>query len=706
MPFFLLLCRSIVPISGHCAVHMSFIPLPITDPTWIFFVVLGVILFTPMLLERLRVPSIVGLIVVGVVIGPHGVHLLNRDASFEIFGKVGLYYIMFMASLSMNLTDVMRHRYVALAFGLISFALPFALGLGVNVWGLGMSWPAGLLVASMYAAHTLLTYPVVMRWGLSKHRSVGIAVGATIITNVLTLLVLAIVGGAYKPVGEGFNFFLLGARLVGLSVGIVVVFPWICRRFFRRFEDNVVQYIFVLTLVFLGAGLMEWVGMEGILGAFLVGLVLNREIPPAGPLMNHIEFVGNALFIPYFLIGVGMIINVQAMAADYGIFLTAGVMILTGAAGKILAAHTLRLMRFSAGEAQLVSGLSTARAAATLAIALVGYEIILPDGTHLLGDEIINASMFLILGSCIVASTLTERAARKLVLSGEAAQEDASADKDSLVVALSNPHMLIPLTNMALMLRSHGPTAQLTAVSVVLDDDAERRNEAQRSLDYAAKMAATVGVRMQTHCRRSVNAVTGIIHTAGEHEATDILIGLHSKKHIGETFYGKFATDLIASSSQQILIYRPLVPIHSLRRLHVIVPPRGEFDPGLKHWCRRIATLAEQTACRVSVYGEERTLRAVEGAWQAERRSLSADFHKFTPTEGLAGVAARTRPDHMAVFVLARRGMPSYHRRLEDIPGQLERYFSARSWMLIVPAALGSSSSSADGRNALTLSDR
>lgn len=422
--------------------------------------------------------------------------------------------------------------------------------------------------------------------------------------------------------------------------------------------------------------------------------------------MNHIEFVGNALFIPYFLIGVGMIINVQAMAADYGIFLTAGVMILTGAAGKILAAHTLRLMRFSAGEAQLVSGLSTARAAATLAIALVGYEIILPDGTHLLGDEIINASMFLILGSCIVASTLTERAARKLVLSGEAAQEDASADKDSLIVALSNPHMLIPLTNMALMLRSHGPTAQLTAVSVVLDDDAERRNEAQRSLDYAAKMAATVGVRMQTHCRRSVNAVTGIIHTAGEHEATDILIGLHSKKHIGETFYGKFATDLIASSSQQILIYRPLVPIHSLRRLHVIVPPRGEFDPGLKHWCRRIATLAEQTACRVSVYGEERTLRAVEGAWQAERRSLSADFHKFTPAEGLAGVAARTRPDHMAVFVLARRGMPSYHRRLEDIPGQLERYFSARSWMLIVPAALGSSSSSADGRNALTLSDR
>lgn len=684
---------------------MSIISLPITDPTWIFFVVLGVILFTPMLLERLRIPSIVGLIVAGVAIGPHGTHVLDRDASFEIFGKVGLYYIMFMASLGMNLTDVMRHRAAAAAFGLASFALPFALGLAVNVWVLGMTPAAGILVASMYAAHTLLTYPAVMRRGLSKHRAVGVAVGGTILTNVLTLLVLAVVGGVYKPDGEGFALLLLGARLAVLSAGIVVVLPWLCRKFFRRFDDNVVQYIFVLTLVFLGAGLMEWVGMEGILGAFLVGLALNREIPPAGPLMNHIEFVGNALFIPYFLIGVGMIINVQAMAADYGVFLVAGVMILTGSAGKILAAHGLRLLRFTAGEAQLVSGLSTARAAATLAIALVGYEIILPDGSRLLGDDIINAAMFLILGSCVVASTLTDRAARKIVLSGEATPESSAADKDSLVVALSNPRMVIPLTNMALMLRTPGATAQLTAVSVVLDDDGERMAEARRSLDYAAKMAAAVGVRMQTHCRRSVNAVTGLVHTAGEHEATDLLIGLHRKAHIGETFYGKFATDLIAATAQQILIYRPLVPIHSLRRLHIVVPRRGEFDPGLRRWCRRFATLAEQTACRLSVYGEASTLRAVEAVWAEGRHSLSADYHEHTDPRDFTSIAARTRPDHMVVFVLARRGMPSYRRSLEGVPAQLERLFSARSWMLVVPGRPGASST-ADARNTLSLSER
>lgn len=682
---------------------MSVPHLPVTDPTWIFFIVLGIILFMPMLLERLRVPSIVGLIVAGVIAGPHGVHLLDRDASFEIFGKVGLYYIMFLASLTMNLTDVKRHKYRTLTFGLISFALPFGVGLIVNIALLGFTLPASILVACMYAAHTLLTYPVVMQWGLAKHRAVGIAVGGTIITNILTLLVLAIVGGVFKPEGAGFAPALLIGKLCVLSIAILLVFPRLCRWFFRRFEDSVVQYIMVLTLVFLGAGLMEWVGLEGILGAFLVGLVLNREIPPASALMNHIEFVGNALFIPYFLIGVGMIINIQAMAADYGIFLTAGIMIVTGTFGKILAACSGRLMGMTTKECKLIAGLSTARAAATLAIALVGYEIVLPDGNRLFDDGIINAAMFLILGSCIIASTLTGNAARGIVLSGEALQEDSTADKDSIVVALSNPRMIIPMTNMALMLRTPSATSQLTAVSVVLSDNTEERNEAQRGLDYAAKMAATVGVRMQTHCRRSVNPVTGIVHTAGEHDASDILIGLHQKSHISETFYGKFTTDLIGAATQQILIYRPLVPIHSLRRLHIVVPQKGEFDPGFRHWCRRMSLLSEQTGCRLSVYGAEETLLAVRKFWEESKLTTAAEYTAFSAWNDFLPLAAKVRSDHMVIFIMARRGMPSFHRYLEDLPHQLERYFSARSWMMIVPARSQGTQKGIEGRSALTL---
>ena len=562
----------------------------ITNPTWIVLVVLGLILFTPMVLERLKIPSIVGLIVAGMLVGPHGVYLLSRDASFEIFGKVGLYYIMFLASLGMNLTDVRRYRWGALAFGSISFALPMALGFLANRWGLGLSLPAAVLVAAMYSGHTLLTYPLVMRWGLARHRSVGMAVGGTILTNVLTLVVLAVVGGMYKPDGGDFNVWHLLGRVALVTAGLFLLMPSLARWFFRRFDEGVVQYVFVLVLVFLGAGLMEWAGMEGLLGAFLVGIVLNREIPAVGPLMQRIEFVGNALFIPYFLIGVGMIINLHAIAA------MALTMIIVGTAGKLLAAQLVgRALQFSTTERNMVGGLSTARAASALAIAMVGYEIILPDGKHLLNEDVVGAAMMLILGSCIIASALTERAARQLMLSGATLATSAeNEEKDSLVVALANPRMVIPMTNMALMLRSASATSQLTAVSVVLSDDAEERAVAQQGLDYAAKMAATVGVRMQTHCRRSVNAVTGIVHTAGEHEASDILIGLHQKKSISATFFGKFATDLFEAASQQIMVYRPLVPIHSLRRMHIVVPRSGEYDPGFRHWATRLATLSVQ----------------------------------------------------------------------------------------------------------------
>ena len=659
----------------------------VTNPTWIVLIVLGLILFTPMVLERLKIPSIVGLIVAGMLVGPHGVYLLSRDASFEIFGKVGIYYIMFLASLGMNLTDVQRYRWGALAFGTISFALPMGLGFLVNRWGLGLSLPAAILVAAMYSGHTLLTYPLVMRWGLARHRSVGMAVGGTILTNVLTLVVLAVAVGMYKPDGGEFNIWYLLGRVVLVTVGLFLVMPWVARWFFRSFDEGVVQYVFVLVLVFLGAGLMEWAGMEGILGAFLVGLVLNREIPAVGPLMQRIVFVGNALFIPYFLIGVGMIINLHTLLSGWNIAAMALAMILIGTAGKLLAAQLVgRALQFSAIERSMVGGLSTARAASALAIAMVGYEIILPDGSHLLNEDVVGAAMMLILGSCIIASALTERAARRLMLSGATLSASAEREeKDSLVVALANPRMVIPMTNMALMLRSASATSQLTAVSVVLSDDTEERATAQQGLDYAAKMAATVGVRMQTHCRRSVNAVTGIVHTAGEHEATDILIGLHQKKSISATFFGKFATDLFDAASQQIMVYRPLVPIHSLRRMHIVVPRRGEYDPGFRHWAARLATLSVQLSCRISAYGAPETMQALRQIWESSKQKPEVEYHDFTSWDDLLPLASRLRSDHLAVFISARRGMPSHHRYLDQLPMQLERYFSMRSWMIVLP---------------------
>lgn len=686
---------------------MFHLELPITDPTWIFFVVLSVILFAPMILERLRIPSIIGLIAAGVLIGPYGVHLLERDSSFEIFGKVGLLYIMFLAALEMNLQDVKKQKTQAIFYGLLSFAIPITVGVTANHFALGYVWPAAVLMASMYAAHTLITYPTVMKMGISKIRSVNIAVGGTIVADTLTLILLAVVGGMYKDASGSFSIWWLLAKVAILSGVIVIAFPWVARKFFRRYGDSVLQYIFVLALVFLGGGLMEFVGMEGILGAFLVGLVLNREIPPGGPLMSHIEFLGNALFIPYFLIGVGMIINVGAFA-EWNVLLVALVMILCGTGGKWLAAFVQqKVYGMQANERRLMFGLSSARAAATLAIVLVGYEIILPDGSHLLGDEVLNASMFLILASCIVSSIVTDNASKRIVLSGEANVQGVERDdRDHILVALSNPKTVVPMTNIALMMRTPSATGALTAINVVLEDDEETMSQGQHSLEYAAKISAAANVKMQTHCRWSVNPVTGISHAAKEYDATDILVGLHQKQRISDGFYGRFVEDLVPAVQQQVIIYRAVVPIYTVRRIHVVAPPKGQLDPGFRLWVHRVVTLAQQICARLTIYGSRSTLAALHELWAEKKYAVEVDLQYYHDWDDFVSVASSMRSDHLIVFILAQKGTPWRHAYHNLVPEQLERYFSARSVMVIVPARAGASTGTAELRAGMAIQQK
>ena len=308
--------------------------LPVTDPTLIFFLVLVIILFAPVILERLHIPHIVGLILAGVLVGQHGFNILKQDSSFDLFGKVGLYYIMFLAGLEMNMEDFKSIRVKATVLGLLAFIFPLGIGIWTNMHLLEYSLVTSVLLASMYASHTLISYPIVLRYGINSQRSVGIAVGGTAVTDTLTLLVLAVISGLYKEEASDLFWVWLLVKVVVLSLVIMYLFPRICRWFFHRYNDNIVQYIFVMALVFLGAGLMELIGMEGILGAFLVGLVLNKLIPHVSPLMSHLEFVGNALFIPYFLIGVGMLINIKVLFGHFDSLKVAFVMIVVALSGN------------------------------------------------------------------------------------------------------------------------------------------------------------------------------------------------------------------------------------------------------------------------------------------------------------------------------------------------------------------------------------
>ena len=371
---------------------------PVTEPTWIFLGVLCIVLFAPLLFNKLRMPHIIGMILAGLLIGPNGLNILERDSSFELFGKVGLYYIMFLASLEVNMQEMKQARNGALLMGLAVFAIPIVLGMLANTFILKYDFIASLLLASMYASYTLISYPIVARYGLSRLRCVNFVVGGAMITDTLTLFVLAIIAGTFTGEANGWFVLFMLLKMLAMVAIIVFLFPRIARFFFRNYNDSVIQYIFVMVMLFLGAGMMELAGMEGILGAFITGLVLNPLIPHSSPLMRRIDFVGNAIFIPYFLIGVGMMIDIRVLFNGGGSLLVAGIMIATALTGKWIASFLVaRRYRMSWNEQGLMFGLSTSQAAATLAAAFVGHGIILSDGSRLLNDDVLMEQFCLFL---------------------------------------------------------------------------------------------------------------------------------------------------------------------------------------------------------------------------------------------------------------------------------------------------------------------
>ncbi len=666
--------------------------LPVTDPTWIFFLVLVIILFAPIVLERLRIPHIIGMILAGVVIGEHGFNILARDSSFELFGKVGLYYIMFLAGLEMNMEDFKSIRVKATVLGLLAFIFPLGIGIWTNLHLLDYSLTASVLLASMYASHTLIAYPIVIRYGINRQRAVSIAVGGTAVTDTLTLLVLAVIGGMYKGETSDMFWIWLVLKVVVLSVVIMYAFPRIGRWFFRRYSDNVVQYIFVMAMVFLGAGLMEFVGMEGILGAFLAGLVLNRLIPHVSPLMSHLEFVGNALFIPYFLIGVGMLIDVNVLFGHIDSLKVAVVMIIVALLGKWIASWlTQKIYKMRSLERELMFGLSNAQAAATLAAVLVGYNIILPDGERLLNEDVLNGTILLILVTCVVSSFITEHAAKRIAMDDAEVDGEKTQEKETFLIPVSNPETLESLMSLAMIARDEKQLDNLVALSVVNDnnDSVKQEMRGKRNLERAAQITAATNVRLKTVSRFDLNITTGILHTAKEYNATNIIIGLHCKMSIVDSFFGKLTENLLKNTYLQVMVARFLMPVNTLRRIIVAVPPKAEFEHGFIKWITHMCRMSSQLGCRVHFYAHPQTLGYIRGYIQKKHKDTRAAYSELENWDDLLILTGQVNYDHLLVIISARRGSISYDSAFERLPMQISKYFNNNSIMLLYPEQKG-----------------
>ena len=669
-----------------------YINLPITDPTWIFFLVMIIILFAPMILERLHIPHIIGMILAGVAIGEYGFNILERDSSFELFGKVGLYYIMFLAGLEMDMEDFKKNKSKGIVFGLLTFIIPMALGIWSSMHLLGYGLTTSILLASMYASHTLVTYPIISRYGLSKLRSVNITIGGTVVTVTLALLVLAVISGMYKGDTGGMFWVIMAAKVAFLTMFITYVFPIVGRRFFRSYSDNIMQFVFVLAMVFMGAGLMQFVGMEGILGAFLAGLVLNRLIPHVSPLMNRLEFVGNALFIPYFLIGVGMIIDVNSMLAGGTALKVAVVMTVVATASKWLAAFiTQKIYGMEKKERSMIFGLSNAQAAATLAAVLVGHGIILENGERLLSDDVLNGTVVMILLTCIISSLVTERSARKFALE-EKLQFNGEKENDGelpekILIPVANPDTTENLVNLALMIKDSRLQNPLVALNVITDSKniQDRKLAGEKNLEKAAMIAAATDVKVTTVTRYDLNVATGIIHAAEEYHATNLVIGLHWKANIIDSFFGKLTEGILKGSSRETMIARYMIPATTIRKIHVAVPAKAEYETGFVKWIDHVCRMASQLACGIVFYGEEPTLGYVKEVVSRFPAATLASYEKLEHWDDFEKIEANVLSSHLAVVVCARRCSISYDASFERIPSLLAKYFSGNSLIVLYP---------------------
>lgn len=667
--------------------------LPITDPTLIFFVVLCIILLAPIIMGKLRIPHIVGMVLAGMLIGKYGLNILERDSSFELFGEVGLYYIMFLAGLEIDMNGLKNNSWKVVGFGLLTFAVPFILVFLSCLYMLHYSAVASLLLGSVLGSNTLIAYPIVCKYGLQKHNSVTLCVGASMISVTFALVVLAAIVGTYNN-GTGIGFWLLFILKFAAYIGAAVYcIPRITRWFLRRYSDAVMQYIFIMGILFLSAAITDMLGMEGVFGAFFAGLMLNRYIPHVSPLMNRIEFIGNALFIPYFLIGVGMLINVRVLFEGWSTAFITFCLVFFGTVGKALAAYAIAFFhRLPKVHGHMMFGLTAAHAAGSIAIVMVGIRLKVAEGTYLLNDDMLNGVVMMILFTCIIGSMVTEKASRDIVLNDiPTSANDSNGDDEKILIPVKYPETAETLVNMAILMRNPKLNRGLVGLNVVYDDEnrLQGQEKGKSLLEKLANMAIAADVRMLTQVRIATNIANGIKHAFKEFNASEIIMGLHNHKNVSKRFWGEFIQSLFNGLNRQIVIVQCNQPLNTVRRIHVAVPSRAEFEPGFCRWMERVARMAGNLDCKIEFHGQQGSLSLIRDYIQNRHPNLRAEYTLMAHWIELPALAASIREDHMFVVVTARKGTVSYKLALEQLPEELTRHFSGKSLMIIYPDQYG-----------------
>ena len=662
---------------------LSLITLPLEDPVVIFTLVLLIILLSPIVFRKLRIPSIIGLLLAGVVIGPNGLNILLRDSSIILFGTVGLLYIMFMAALEIDMGHFKKNSYKSGVFGLFTFLIPLSLGFVVCHYLLDFSITASFLIASMFSTHTLISYPIVSNLGISKDESVTVTVGGTIITDTAVLMMLAVIVGSTKGSLDMIFWIRMIVSLIVFAVIILYGYPALARWFFRNMpEIGPNQYVFVLALVFIAGILAELAGLEPIIGAFLAGLAVNRLIPSNSVLMNRIEFVGNAIFIPFFLISVGMLVDLRVVFQGPQALIVASSMTIVAIFSKWIAAFlTQKIFRYNSLQRKIIFGLSSSHAAATLAVILIGYELGIID------DNVLNGTIILILITCLASSFVTEHSGRKLAIESTLQKPPEVSRVERILVPVANPKNVSRLIELAIYIKDLTSAEPIYPLSVIKDsEEAEAQlQDANKQLTESVAFARDVNANIMPVTRVDLNVSNGINRAIRELFITTVILGWNAKITTRQWIFGSILDQLLERMNQMIMVCKILEPLNTFRQIVVIYTKAAQYELGFPESIAALKRLAFQIGTTIKIIAHEEDVNFIVNSYSKQSPYIQLNSESFTNFPDLRNISNTAKTSNLCVFMSARKLTISYERFLDEMPYLLSKYFEKYSFIVVYP---------------------
>jgi len=658
------------------------VQIPLVEPVIIITLLLVIILIGPVLFERIRIPAIVGLLLSGALIGVHGFNLVRSDLEFTLLGTMGLLYLMFLAGLEIDIIDFLDNKLKSIFIGLASFLVPFLLGFLISRYLLDYSTYASWLIGAMLSSHTLISYPLMGRLGIINKPIVTIVVGATIIADVLALVSMELIVDFAEAEDTVISMMELLVKFLAFFAFSFLVIPRFSRLFLNRYEGELgVQYIFVMVMLFVSAMVAHLLGLEPILGAFFCGLVLNRQIIRTSPLFRRIEFIGNTLFIPVFLISIGMLANFRVYFYDPNQIWLLLALIAVAVLTKYLAALLSRgIFRISAAETNLVFGMSVSRAASAVAIILIGYNV------GIVSASILNNTVILILITSILSTYVTERSGKKILLQKNNTVFRKKKAKQKLLVSLANPESMKQMLEFSILIKEEEHDQPVYPITVFTGGD-HVRERIDQTRDHITEVIESLesDIHFEVGTRIDNSITNGIVKAAEELVATGIIIGWNNASLTLNRLFGSVMKNLLKRSERMLLVLKTPVEFRQIRNIHVFCTDDAEYEEGFALWLDTLTLMFSRMKIKGIFYSDSgKTLDAVLRHGKNNNTSKYLELYRDATPKQIEDELQHS-PSDLLIFVHSRKKTVSFNKKFEQFMDQTISRYEQNNILVIYP---------------------